>query len=144
VVSAAPHPDVERSRTSGRRLLFVDDDADLRELIRDVVAALGIERCVLAGSLAEVEQQRHAALDCSLAVLDINLGWGAPTGVEVYEWLKRGGFGGKVVFLTGHGVDDPRVQEVARHGALRILLKPIGLEILSSLVTADSAPDASP
>lgn len=116
-------------------MLFVDDDVDLRELVHDAVTRLGVDDCVLAASLAEVEAQRARVLACSLAVLDINLGWHDPSGVEVYAWLRQQGFAGKIVFLTGHGDDDPRVREAARIGSVPILLKPIGLGVLATCVS---------
>jgi DNA-binding response OmpR family regulator len=115
--------------------LFVDDDADLRALVRDVAATLGIGQCVLAGSLGEVEEQRTEVLACSLAILDINLGWASASGVEVYNWLRQEQFAGQVVFLTGHGEDDPRVRDAARIGGARILVKPITLDVLASLAS---------
>jgi DNA-binding response OmpR family regulator len=116
-------------------LLFVDDDADLRALIPYVAASLGFERCVLAASLVEVEAQRSEALSCSLAVLDINLGWASATGVDVYNWLRQQRFAGRIVFLTGHGEDDPRVRDAARIGGARVLVKPIALDVLAELAT---------
>jgi DNA-binding response OmpR family regulator len=116
-------------------VLFVDDDVDLRETIVDVTTYLGIGRCISVGSLAELEARRTDALACSLAILDINLGENAPSGIDVYHWLKTVEFAGTVVFLTGHGADDPRVQQAARLAEVPILTKPIGIAELKALVS---------
>jgi FixJ family two-component response regulator len=117
----------------------VDDDADLRATIVDVASYLHMEPFVVVGSLAEVEARRADALTCSLAVLDINLGPNVPSGVDVYHWLETAQFAGKVVFLTGHGSDDPRVKEAARIAGARILTKPIGIADLGALADAVGA-----
>jgi DNA-binding NtrC family response regulator len=114
-------------------LLMVDDDADLRDTFADVLSSLG-HRAVVVGSLAELTTHRGEALGCSLAVLDINLGPGAPSGLAVYRWLKEVGFGGKVVFLTGHGTDDPQVQEVVRAARVEVISKPMGIDRLEEVI----------
>ena len=106
-------------------ILFVDDDEDLREAVREVVSSLKLGECLTAGSLAELEAQGAAALSCSLAILDLNLGANAASGIDVYRWLERARFAGKVVFLTGYGPDDPLVQEASRVSEARTLSKPI-------------------
>jgi response regulator of citrate/malate metabolism len=140
----ASAPD-EARRPPRHALLFVDDDADLRELIRDAaISALGFERCVLAASFEEAAEQRDDVLGCSLAILDINLGWTAASGVDVYNWLQTEHFQGQVVFLTGHGEDDPRVRDAARIGDVPILLKPISMEVLVTLASDASGNPGSP
>jgi DNA-binding NtrC family response regulator len=122
-------------------VLFVDDDADLRELVCVALASLGLSRCTLASSLADVEAHATDALACSLAIVDINLGYGAPSGLDVYRWLKRARFRGRMVFLTGHGADDPQVMEASQLGSVEILSKPIGIDRLAMLaLEASRAP----
>jgi FixJ family two-component response regulator len=113
-------------------ILVVDDDVDLRDAVSDLYALRGLGPCLGVGSLAEAQLHVARAQRCSLAVLDINLGEGAPSGVDVYRWLVQVGFPGQVVFLTGYGTDDPRVQEANRIG-LQILTKPISATLLCSL-----------
>jgi DNA-binding response OmpR family regulator len=122
-----------RTITAAPALLFVDDDADLRDTIRETVAFLGLGGCVLAGSLADVESQHAEALACSLAILDINLGPDAPTGIDVYQWLREARFPGTIIFLTGHGADDPRVREATHIAASHLLTKPISAAQLAAL-----------
>jgi DNA-binding NtrC family response regulator len=114
--------------------LIVDDDEDLRETVSDVFALAGVARRVLAASLAEVMQKAEAALASGLAILDVNLGEGQPTGVEVSKWLREHGFGGEIVFLTGHASADPRVAAAAAVPNTRIMAKPISFGELTTLV----------
>jgi DNA-binding response OmpR family regulator len=117
-------------------VLIVDDDLDLREALGEMFAHLGGVPCVLAGSLGDLEHDRvpGSTNDCHLAIVDINLGPGQPTGVEVVRWLRSHAFRGKIVFLTGHGLGDPRVMAAAELADTEILSKPIGSEVLSRLI----------
>jgi FixJ family two-component response regulator len=118
----------------GLAVLIVDDDRDLRESMRDIMGLLGVDSCVLAASLAEVERAADQVLGCGLAIVDINLGPGQPTGVEVVHWLQHRSFLGKIVFLTGHGQGDPRVRAAAELAGTRLLTKPINAKVLTQLV----------
>jgi DNA-binding NtrC family response regulator len=121
------------------RVLFVDDDDDLREVMQASLRALGVHGVVAAASLREVEQQRDEALTCQVAVVDINLGTNEPGGLDVYNWLSREGFAGSTVFLTGHGSNDPRVREAASLAGSRIASKPITVSELRRLLDATPA-----
>lgn len=114
--------------------MFVDDDEDLRALMHDVFETVGVVRIVIAGSLREVEERRDEALACELAILDINLGSGQPSGVNVFEWLQHEGFVGRIVFLTGHAIDDPRVKDAASLAGSVIVSKPLSVTALRQVI----------
>jgi DNA-binding NtrC family response regulator len=116
------------------RVLFVDDDEDLGEVMTASLQRLGVRDVIVARSLAEVQARRGDALSCQLAFLDINLGPNAPNGLAVRQWLEREGFSGQTVFLTGHGSNDPRVREAASFAGSRIASKPITLDELRELL----------
>jgi len=115
-------------------MLFVDDDVDLREVMKVSIAKLG-HQCLTAASLSEVQQSKDAVLKCSIAILDINLGSQAPSGLHVFGWLRLNGFRGDIVFLTGHAGDDPRVMEAAKFLRARIYSKPISPGLLSEILS---------
>lgn len=115
-------------------VLFVDDDEDLREVMRDILKAVGVRRIVTAGSLREVKVLRDDAVGCELAIIDINLGPGEPSGIAIYEWLEQQGFRGEVVFLTGHAANDPRVQEAANLAGSAVASKPLSVAELRDLI----------
>ncbi len=98
------------------------------------VQLLSGRACLGFASFAELVESREAVLACELAVLDVNLGAGQPSGLDAYEWLKREGFAGRVVFLTGHAPSHPLVQRAHRLGDARVFAKPITSEELRSLI----------
>jgi DNA-binding NtrC family response regulator len=116
------------------RVLILDDDADLRELLGETLLALGAGSCRSAGGLAELQSQADDALACDLAILDINLGAGEPSGVDACLWLVERGFRGRIYFLTGHAASHPLVAEAAKIARASILAKPIDEDKLTEIV----------
>ena len=117
------------------RILICDDDADIAEVMGEFFQDHGID-CVITHSFDEVVARRTEALGCSLAILDVNLGFAQPSGIDVFRWLQRERFGGSVVFLTGHAVTSA-VLDGARTLGVPILSKPIEGETLLRLVGAE-------
>jgi len=115
-------------------VLVIDDDEDLLGALSDLIAALSQRPCLTMRSLAELVSAAPSALECDLAVVDINLGSGEPTGIDVYEWLRARGFRGRIVFLTGHAFSHPLVQRACALGHARVLRKPIGVVELRALL----------
>jgi DNA-binding NtrC family response regulator len=113
-------------------ILMVDDDVDLRAMFAELMRSLNGD-CITAASLGDVERQRSTVLACSLAILDLNLGANVPSGIDVYHWLLRAHFSGKIIFLTGYGPDDPLVQEASRLPNAPTLSKPIDVDQLTEL-----------
>jgi ActR/RegA family two-component response regulator len=116
------------------RVLVLDDDEDLLHSLGDLVHYTG-GQSVLARSLAELTAQEEKALACDLAVLDLNLGKQQPSGIDALRWLREKRFGGRVVFLTGHGTSHPLIVEAHKIGDVRILCKPLDGDELRALVS---------
>jgi DNA-binding response OmpR family regulator len=121
------------SASRERKVLILDDDLDLRDVLRELYETIGVE-CLTAGSLAELQARSAEASTCTLAILDINLGRGQPTGVDAYHWLRQQAFDLRIVFLTGHASTDPRVKEASRIAETKILSKPISAQALVGLL----------
>ena len=116
------------------RIVFLDDNEDLRELIAALLKSkLGLE-CLCFGTVAEFQNHSKDVLPAKLAILDINLGPTAPDGIDAFNWLMEQGFRGRVVFLTGHARTHPQVALAERSGA-EVLEKPVYPEQLISSVT---------
>jgi DNA-binding response OmpR family regulator len=116
------------------QMIFLDDDDDLREMAVELFGAMGIV-CDAAASTAELQDLFDAhsgAID--LAVLDINLGPGRPSGIDAYHWLRDHGYGGRVAFLTGHGRSHPLVHQALRTGDASVYEKPVSPAELSELL----------
>jgi DNA-binding NtrC family response regulator len=116
------------------KLLIVDDDADLRDMLKEFFELTTSTTCVAVGSLAELEKVRDQALECSLAILDINLGAEQPSGLDVFAWLRTAGFRGKVAFVTGHADNHPLVRRAASEAGVKVYKKPMEIERLMELV----------
>jgi DNA-binding response OmpR family regulator len=119
------------------RILICDDDPDIAEVMGEFFQDHGME-CVTTHSFDEVVAHRAESLGCSLAILDVNLGFGQPSGIDVFRWLQREHFAGSVVFLTGHAVTSALLEGVRTLG-VRILSKPIEAETLLRLADAEAS-----
>jgi FixJ family two-component response regulator len=116
------------------RVLVLEDDTDLRELLGEVLLSVGADSCVFAGTVADLHRREIEVLGCDLAILDINLGPGQPSGIDACRWLVNRRFGGRIVFLTGHASSHPLVLEAARIAQASILAKPLSASRLAELV----------
>ena len=117
-----------------RRVLFVDDSSDLCEVMELMCQSLpGIE-CICVPSMSAVLERAAQVLQTDLAILDVNLGPGEPSGVEIYRWLKGQNYRGKIVFLSGHARTDPQVEEAARISGVDFFQKPLGFGQIEALI----------
>jgi CheY-like chemotaxis protein len=117
-----------------RRVILLDDDADLREVFTDLMAMLGVA-VATAASVDELERAvTKADGPFDLAILDINLGPGAPNGLDAARWLKQHAFKGRMVFLTGHAGSHPLVTQARELGDVRVYDKPISVAELRELM----------
>jgi len=106
-------------------VLYVEDDDDLRDAVVELVTAVLERRCVGVGSYKELVALGNEVLACDAAILDINLGPNRKSGIDAYVWLRRHGYAGRIVFLTGHASMHPLVVEAHRVGDAEIFSKPI-------------------
>ena len=113
---------------------MLEDDDDLRGLLCELLVAGGAQGCVSAGSFEAMVGQKEQVLGCGLAVLDVNLGVKVPSGLDAYHWLRENGFGGRIVFLTGHARSHPLVRQAHELTQVRVLSKPINAKALMALV----------
>ncbi len=117
-----------------QRVLVLEDDNDLRTLLCDLLVASGAKACVSAGSVEAMIRQKEQVLGCELALLDVNLGSGVPSGLDAYQWLRENGFGGRIVFLTGHARSHPLVRKAHDVSQARVLSKPVNAKVLMALL----------
>jgi FixJ family two-component response regulator len=115
-------------------VFVVDDDEDVCAAIADLIANMSQQPCLRLGGLAELVKLGARALACELAIIDINLGAGAPTGIDVYDWLRGHGFRGRIVFLTGHAHGHPLVKRACALGHAQVVQKPIEVDELRAIV----------
>src|SRR4029079_15934681 len=140
-------------------VLFLDDDDNLRATFADLVKTIYAREChgigtypqVIAaregpgiGSYRELLSRGEQALHCGVAILDINLGPEAPSGIDSYGWLRKHGFHGRIVVLTSHAATHPLVREAQRLGDAEVIGKPVSLDRLTSMLEDQPSYEAHP
>jgi FixJ family two-component response regulator len=115
-------------------VLVLEDDEDLRTLLCDLLVASGAPACVSAASYEALVRQQEQALECGLALLDVNLGAGVHSGLDAYHWLQEHGFRGRIVFLTGHARSHPLVRQARELTRAQVMSKPVDAKELMALV----------
>lgn len=99
------------------KIVYLDDSDDLIRLLSRLIKFKLSEDCLGVHSMGELMSKSSEVLQSQLAILDINLGMGEPTGVDAYEWLRAHNFQGEIFFLTGHSRSDPLVAQACQTGA---------------------------
>jgi two-component system, NtrC family, nitrogen regulation response regulator NtrX len=118
------------------RILVVDDEADIRGLLKEILAEEGYEVEVAADAIqARTSRATHVP---DLVLLDI---WMPDTdGITLLrEWSVTDGYDCPVVMMSGHGTVETAV-EATRLGAFDFVEKPLSLTKL--LRTVERALDA--
>jgi ActR/RegA family two-component response regulator len=103
---------------------LLDDDIDLLEILAELLQERDC-RCLLVRSLDELKALGPDVLAADVAVLDINLGAGQPSGIDAYDWLVGQRFAGRLLFLTGHAHAHPLVARAERLNQAIVLDKPL-------------------
>lgn len=108
---------------STSRVLVVDDEADIRALISEILSDEGYQVTVAANA-AEARSARDEG-EFELVLLDI---WMPDTdGITLLrEWSEQGNATCPVVIMSGHGTVDTAV-EATRLGALDFVEKPLSI-----------------
>jgi len=123
-------------------VLLLDDDADLRFALSEFVGMLCGRQCLTFGSYEDMLAAAEAVLRCSVALLDVNLGVGQPTGIDAYRWLVGQAFSGRLYFFTGHARVHPLLVEIEKLGGVQVLSKPLDadklMEVLACTTTQAS------
>jgi len=119
-----------------KQILLVDDDENLVDALAEFLELAAAVKCYRLRSLSEVKGiwPKISESKPILAILDINLGAGEPSGVEVYHWLNGQGFRGQSFFLTGHAKDHPLVQQAIQIEGIKVFEKPMEIDRIIALV----------
>lgn len=118
---------------NANRILVVDDEADIRRLLQEILSEEGYE-VEVAGNAAEARQAR-SRMSPDLVLLDI---WMPDVdGITLLrEWSSNPADPCTVVMMSGHGTIDTAV-EATRLGAVDFIEKPLSMSKL--LATVDRA-----
>ena len=79
-------------------ILIVDDDVQFGRLVNRVVSDMG-HKVEQISSSREI-MQRYA--ECAPDVIFLDIFMPELDGVEIAKWLSEQGFGGRLIFMTGH------------------------------------------
>ncbi len=120
---------LSHSQTTSR-ILIVDDEPQLRELLVDVLDDTNIEIEVAASGEEAIEKARRQRPD--LLITDLMLG--DCTGLDVIDNLRSDGEDIPAVIITGNR-DPQTLAESCRRRPIEFLTKPIDIEHLRSVVT---------
>ncbi len=115
---------------TGQHILVIDDEPDIRNLVRDILEDEGYEVSVAENAQQAREQRRLRKPD--LILLDI---WMPGTdGITLLkEWQEGDGLPCPVIMMSGHGTVETAV-EATRLGAYDFIEKPISLARLLLIV----------
>jgi len=103
----------------GRAVLVVDDDAEVRDVLRDIVLGQGYH--VVAAEDGETAIEEVSRQHFALIFLDLVLP--GLSGVEILKAIKEKDRSAVVVIVTGYG-DDPIALEAMSLGPMLLLRKP--------------------
>lgn len=116
-------------QVKGARILVVDDDPEILELLRDALRLAGYEpEATTDGASA---MARLAAGGYDLVLSDIMMP--EVSGLRLLSAAKRASPGTEVILLTGHPTPE-RALEAARGGAFACLVKPFRIDELLARV----------
>ncbi|MFW6133439.1 MAG: response regulator [Planctomycetota bacterium] len=116
------------------RVLVIDDEPVLRELLRDALGAEGMDVTVAATGAEALDTAERTRPD--ILVTDVNLG--DCTGLEVLDRLRHGGRDVPAVVITGYK-DAETLTAAARRRPADVLTKPLDVERLATAIRDELA-----
>ena len=111
------------------RLLVIDDEEDLREMLEFIFSGAGFEVATADGGLAALAQARLRRFD--LAITDLKMP--GMNGIETLTALKELDPSIEVIVLTGYA-SEQTAAECMKRGAYGYLRKPFELDDLRALI----------
>lgn len=112
-------------------VLVVDDDAEIRDALADLLHSVGIEVTSYASPAELLDAELPDRPSC--LVLDVRLP--GPSGLDLQTHLAQRGSTLPIIFMTGHG-DIPMTVRAMKAGASDFLAKPFRDQDMLDAVTA--------
>jgi two-component system response regulator PilR (NtrC family) len=133
-------PRSDADLTASQRVLIVDDEADIRELLDMTLARMGLS-CDCAGSVAEAKQLLHESA-YRLCLTDMRMP--DADGLDLVRHIESQHPTLPVAVITAHGSTENAVAAL-KAGAFDYLSKPVSLAQLRTLVkSAIALPESKP
>jgi FixJ family two-component response regulator len=117
-----------------KRIFILDDDKNLGEIFCQLLDLIGVDSCVKAESLRQLQADPEKAMASDVAFLDVNLGDISSTGLDAYRWLMEKGYHGQIVFFSGHARSHPMIMEVLKLPNVRFIEKPVSIAKLEDFL----------
>src|SRR5438093_5882160 len=111
------------------RVLVVDDDSDIGELMRDALSRWGYDVTLAANGREAVRLISHQIFDAAL----VDIWMPEMDGLQVLDEIKRHDPALEVVMMTGNPMVETAVQAL-KSGAYDYLIKPLNLDELQHLM----------
>jgi len=127
---SATRPNSPAAGSRRLRVLFVDDEASLREFMRTELPRLGHEVIVAEDGRSAVQILERATFDA--AILDLRMP--GMSGLEVLEFLKRTAPDTEAIVMTGHASIETATMAM-RLGAADYMTKPCKLADIEAVLT---------
>ena len=109
--------------SSGARILIVDDEVSVREILADGLNVFGFDTVTAGGAAAALEIFRNEHVDLVLSDIEMP----EMTGIQLLKKLKEGDREIDVIMVTGV-VDTETAVNAIRNGASDYVTKPFNLE----------------
>ncbi|HUN85606.1 MAG TPA: response regulator transcription factor [Terracidiphilus sp.] len=100
-------------------VFIIDDDAGVREAIKDLVESVGLHAASFATAQEFLSSESRGGPSC--LVLDVRLP--GISGLDLQHELRRAGIKIPIIFITGHA-DVPMTVRAMKSGAVEFLTKP--------------------
>jgi len=117
-------------------VFIIDDDASVRESIKDLVESVGLNAASFASAHDFLASERRDGPSC--LVLDVRLP--GISGLDLQLELRKAGIKIPVIFITGHA-DVPMTVKAMKSGAVEFLTKPFRdqdlLDVIQRALTRD-------
>ncbi|MBP2262752.1 PAS domain S-box-containing protein [Pseudomonas sp. BP8] len=111
----------------GGRLLLIDDETNLRHLMKEALVDHGFEVCDVADANAAMAQFRHGG-EFDVVITDIGLPGGF-SGRQLAKAMRMLQPQQKILFITGF-TDQPVEQHLLNEPGTALMLKPFSLKVL--------------
>jgi len=129
------NPEQEKHMT-GRRILVIDDDKDLVDMICEILAIDDHTVEKVYNGMEAVDRVKNVQFD--LVFLDIKLP--ETDGVQVLRRLKMICPGVKVVMMTGYHLDEES-QKIIDEEGVEVIYKPFEMDKVLNLIKTYTLPD---
>lgn len=112
---------------------LLEDNIDLRMLLELLLKTQFDLPCLTYASVDDLIAHKDDVLKTDVIFLDVNLGVGAPSGVDALHWLREHSYLGKIFFLSGHARGNPLLFG-AEYADIPILEKPVPAKDLERII----------